>query len=355
VSRAKVIGNLRFDIIDRTASLPLVMPALLALAAIGFVAIVRAPTQGNRPTLAVMRPLVLGAAGAWVLSITIVYITQRFTADFVPLLVLGSLPGLQLLLRRGDEGRHLGYGLRIGAVVLAALSVWSCYTNFSLALVYQRSLAPLVPEQFRAEFIGFQQDLDQRLGHDHPTGVRTGQELPRPGPEGDLFIVGHCGGLYWSDGSRWAPVERTKATGRFHLRVRFPDRPSQTREPLLASISPEGSHVIFVEYLNRDHVVFAHGTRGSDAVGKGISVPIKNGHTYNVDLVLDRRVSEVGVWLDGRFVLGGSYSSSSNDAFTVGRSTFGDATVARFTGIISNIAVRAPVCRDLRDRLDSSG
>jgi len=346
--RATVLGGVRFDVIDRASSVTATMPALVALSVLGLAGIVRA--RGRRAGLAVLQVPLLGAAAGGAVTLLIIYVAHRYTADFVPLLVLGSLPGLQLLLHKYDAGVRGGWPRAVaGALVL--LGLWSCYANSSLALRYQREFAPFVPEELRAELVAFQQDVDRRLGDATVDNVRSGDALPERQSEGDLFIVGECDGLYWSDGGRWFAVERTNATGRFHLRLEFTRRPHGTREPIVANRDDPGTAVV-VEHLDDDRIAFAK-VGGDGSFTRGPAVPIETGRTYDVEVVLDRRMPELFVSLEDRFVLGGEYSSTT-DEFTLGRNPVGSPVAARFSGDVENRPLSRRVCEDIAARAGRS-
>ena len=86
--RPTVIGDLRYDMLDYTSSVAAAMPVFLVLAVGGLVTMFRARGTPGLATLASLDLPVLGAACSAVPSLVFVYITQRYTADFLPLLVL---------------------------------------------------------------------------------------------------------------------------------------------------------------------------------------------------------------------------------------------------------------------------
>ena len=94
---AHVFGDVVFDRLDVTSSIPATMPALTALAVVGVVGILRRRRPG-RATFAFLRPAVAGATLALAPALAFGFITQRYLADVVPLLVLTALAGVQVLL-----------------------------------------------------------------------------------------------------------------------------------------------------------------------------------------------------------------------------------------------------------------
>jgi hypothetical protein len=133
----RVIGDLRYDLLDHTSSVTAAMPLFVVLGIGGLVAAIRA---GSRATMATARSVTLpflGAVGAAIPSLTIVYITERYTGDFLPLLVLPALVGLHAFVHWATSATAKR-GLVVGAsVVLGALALWGCVANVSLARDYQ--------------------------------------------------------------------------------------------------------------------------------------------------------------------------------------------------------------------------
>ncbi len=201
-----VVGDVRFDTLQRSLSAPTSMPLLCLLTLVGLVGLAR--RAALRPLLTILAAAATGYVGA----LTIAYVTTRYLADLVPFLTLGALVGLQLLLARGVRSR----ALVAGAALLVAVGL---VVNAATGLVDQRLVSPLSKEGDRAAFVSAQDDVDRFLGR-RPRGVRAAAALPaRPtGRAGDLLVVGDCAGLYAvSSFGRWLTVERTPATGYHRL------------------------------------------------------------------------------------------------------------------------------------------
>lgn len=199
-----VIGDPTFDTIDRSASLPVVAPSLLALALVGAVALVR---RGWRdPWLAAT----VGAAAGLVSTVTIAFIAHRYLADATPVLVLPAAVGAWAV---ADWLRaHSGWRRRAAVSALAALTVIGMAVSMALAIQSQR-LFILPSHEARLDLVRFQYDLHDDLGGDRPPGVRAADEAGGPGPRGEVLILDGCRGLYWSDGERWWPLELGSADG----------------------------------------------------------------------------------------------------------------------------------------------
>ncbi|MFN8026204.1 MAG: hypothetical protein U0W40_07585 [Acidimicrobiia bacterium] len=132
-----VFGDLKYDLLDHTSSVTATMPALVVLALGGVVAIIRAAARRAAVTLRSLAVPVLGAACAAVPTLVFVYITERYIADFLPLLVLPGLAGFHAFVawaRMRREGRGL---VVVASVALGALVLWSCVANVSIARDYQ--------------------------------------------------------------------------------------------------------------------------------------------------------------------------------------------------------------------------
>jgi hypothetical protein len=140
--RPTVIGDLRYDMLDFTSSVTATMPLLFVLAVGGIVTMVRTKARVTVATLGSLDLPVLGAACAAVPSLVFVYITERYMADFLLLLVLPAFAGFHAFVRRARSSTPSATRARRGWVVAASvalglLALWSCMANVSVARDYQ--------------------------------------------------------------------------------------------------------------------------------------------------------------------------------------------------------------------------
>ena len=327
-ARAHVMGHVTFAAIDPATSLPASMPFLFVLALAGAYVVFRrgrAHDAGGRNPLAPLRTLVVGGIVGGLGVLTIPFVSERYFSDFLPLLVVLASAGLYLVLYRfeartdhdhdgGDGGATHGtrrWLVRTAVVALAGLGAFSLWANFGLALVYQREYSPFTGEAERAAFVRFQ--------HAAPGGshmpVEHGPDLPRPAAAGTLFVVGRCGGVYWSDGQAWYAIERTPATGRFPLHLTFGKLPTGTRETLLIS----GLDRVEVEYLDPGYIRFVLTSPNLSAPALGPRLAVEPGRPLAVEVVFDPRVAAFGVTLAGRPALAAAYVVSRDPVRIAGR------------------------------------
>jgi hypothetical protein len=362
---ATVIGNVRYDSLDWSSSATATMPALVLTGVAGLVASFgrryallgradrgAAGHEAEGQGLATLRvPLAASAVGG-VGALSIAYVANRYLSDFMPFIVLASLAGVFSLVSLAS-GAHPW--LRAGAaVLLGALGLFGIWVNFALGITYQRALATGVPTATRAGFVSFQEDLDKALFGNPSSGVSTGPSLPKPGPVGQLFILGHCEGLYQSDGREWAAVERSRGAGLVRMRVSFSSGPRGARQPLLVTGSAGQGDFLAVRYLGHDTVAMSYLFQSSwGAWSDGAPVRVVPGRTYTLDAVLDSRVHEVEVTLDGRTVLDEGYYVFVRPAstFYVGYSPFPGPLEPRFGGRIRQIPAPTPICHALLARM----
>jgi hypothetical protein len=209
-----IIGSAKFDTLDPSTSVVASMPALVLLGVFGLVAVVL-PSFGRTRDAAWLRVPLLGALGGIGLTVAISYVAERYLGDWVPLLVLGALIGIQALLRRGEEASHRR-ATRLWFVVAAVLAVFGIWVNGGLAVLYARLYSP-EHDTDRLAMLEVQHSLD--VGG--PYAVGRSDALPTaPSRSGTTWIVGDCDSMYWSDGRTWYPVQGTAAGGWFRLRVR---------------------------------------------------------------------------------------------------------------------------------------
>jgi hypothetical protein len=361
---APVIGDVKFDLVDRASSLPVVMPVLVLFSIAGLILLLR-PLRGvpadadpaADPGPALLRAPVIGAAVGGGASLLIIYVAHRYTADFVPLLLLLGLAGGNWLFRRWETAGAADGWTRAAAIALVALVGWSVFVNGALALTYQRLVSPVGDLSARAELVDWQMQIDELTGGEPEFGV--GDELPVSASDGDLFVIGACAGLYrygtldvvsgyGSDWTTWAAIERTRATGRFRMEVTFPDgAEAGTYQPLLTSGTRQQPNWLAVEFPDSDEIAFAFGG-DEDALTSGAVVEVDPAREYEVDVIFDRRVSELVVTFEGRVVLNTFYLNTADDVL-VGRNPFGGPVEPRFTGEIEELPTPTPICDELVD------
>jgi hypothetical protein len=341
---ADVIGGVKFDTIDRAASIPTTMPLLFVLALVGGAAVfLRRPAAASR--LAALRVPVLAAVAGGCVTLSIDFVAHRYLSDFLPILVLLGLAGVQVLLlalSRPSRRRGVVRAVTVSLVAMAALSLWA---NFALGILYQRAYNVFLSESDRAAFIGFQQDFDEFLPYGSRFDVRSGAELPDPGPAGSVFVVGDCDGLYWSDGEDWFGLERTDATGAYPLRVTVSDRPSGTRETLLVAGTPDKMDRIGIEYRDDNEVVFTIDSGVFGVVLRSEPVDIVPGRPTRVDLVYDNsRVGRLTIEVEGESLF------SFNNLLAIGPVAVAGSDgpgAPEFEGTVERIPTPTPLCREL--------
>jgi hypothetical protein len=233
---------------------------------------------------------------------------------------------------------------RIVAVVVLVLAVISLWVNFALAFSYQRALYPQAASE-RAGFIGFQQDIDELIPGGPRGNVQFGPELPARGSRGEMFVVGDCDGLYWSDSREWYAVERANGAGHFRLRVRFPDVAAGD-EALLGIGAGSDQNVLQLRYLPDHRARFVLLSRVAPKPLVSAPQRIEPGRAHSLDVIIDSRTGLVRVTLDGHGVLDEIVFLVTGDQATIGSA----AGQAPFSGTIRELPVRTPLCDRVRDR-----
>jgi hypothetical protein len=293
--KSHIVGSVVFDNVDYTASLTVIAPLLLALSAVGVwkVAVER--------RLAAMRVPVIAAIVVLPVTLSIVFVAQRYTGDLLPPLVLLATAGFHaaFVWLRG-WGR---FPRRVAAVAFGVVVLVGCWSSAAVALEYQRVLVPLIPDAERREFVSWQTDVADLLGVGYPT-VRQGDALPAPGPRNTLFVLGDCDGLYVSKGESWQGVERTHATGQYFFDIAFADRPSGTVESILrVDNGGENPDLVTVHHLGngRGYLQFGSNDRGPD-------FDLHPGLHARYDVLVDPNIDDMHVIRDGAVLLGVDYT-----------------------------------------------
>jgi hypothetical protein len=213
--QATVIGDAVFDTRDESSSVPATMPLFTVLTVIGLIALVRDLVRREHRLQPLLVPVV-GAAAGTIGVLTIGFIANRYLGDFLPLLVLLGLLGLEVFVDWWARDRRL-----FPLIAFGVLAAWGVAANVALAVEYQRLIAPVDPRT-RDAFVAWQYGLPHaqvwgRIGVGPPP---TGGD---PGERGDIVLgipglEAPSGGrvddrarppfgtdctVYWSDGFGW--------------------------------------------------------------------------------------------------------------------------------------------------------
>jgi hypothetical protein len=338
---ARVIGNVTFDTREWASSIPASMPALTLLGLGGVVVVAR------RARAAVVRAPLIAAVIGGLGTFTIAFVANRYMSDLLPAIVLASLVGLHALLGSLKLAARPSWA-RIPAITVVVLVAISLWVNFALAITYQRALDPATDAQ-RTGFIGFQQDVDDRLPGGPRGTVRAGSKLPERGSLGDLFVLGDCGGLYWSNSRIWHAIERGNGAGHYRLRVRFPAA-SSGQEPLLGLGTGTGTeqNVLGVRYLPDGKARFVLDSPVAPR-SAGKTVRLDPGRPSLLDVVIDSRIGLARIKLDDETVLDVITFLVPGDQAMVG-ATADAANPARLSGPIRQLPLRTPLCDFVRSR-----
>jgi len=357
---ATIVFDLPFDTVDRTASLPAVMPLFLVLTVVGVIAAFRRRPEGA-PDLRILRAPLVGGLASVATMVTIAFIAQRYLADFMPFLVVGSVAGLQVLLALATAAStRRRVAPRAVAAGLAVLALGGAWVSFSLTLRYQRTYNP-PDDALRAGLISFQESVSRTFGLPGHTVLTGDGELPARAGAEDLFVAGRCEALYWSDGTRWWPVEQSTAGGAHAFTARFGPGAPGRREPLVTvgagpgaalDRGPGGGRALVVAVAHhrgdRISVDVGSGEPGGDQQWfEGAVIPRPTG-PHRVEVRLDPRLDRVDVFVDGRAVLR-DRRPVPRGLTTIGRAPAGHGTTERFGGSLVEVPVDAPVCRRILD------
>lgn len=338
----RVLGGLVYDEAFRSSSVPASMPLLFLLGLGGLVTAFRPRSPGR---VAAVRAPLIGAAVGTLGVLTIGYLANRYLADFLPVLVLAAAVGSAELWRRIDArperprrrwAPSLG-GLAAAAVVLVGL----LGSGTGLAIAYASMRTSGSEEELRA-YLDTRVRIADATGTDLGPFVLRGDELPETGAADQLFIVGDCAALYWSDGehgshlfdrTNWRPVERTGAAGEHPVTVAFAPGRAGERTPLLTVTGTDGARsTISLEYGDDGTGRFVFDGVGFPSVGDQIDV--RPGEPRAMTIVADPRLGVASVTLDGDTVLWTPFSG-------FGEQRLGDG----FTGQMTSLEAPPDLCR----------
>ncbi|MDB5172354.1 MAG: hypothetical protein JWN51_1127 [Phycisphaerales bacterium] len=164
-----VLPEARLDVIEPFAGMPVAMPALLALAAIGLVVVPHRRATGGATAALPVRAVLLG--GATVLAANA--ISYRYVHDLFPALVACGAFGLHAVL-------HIRRPALRGAILAAGLPLvlFGIYANCAFALVFQREMVGGTPAAPAREFRAWRAAVDGFMSPSPAASSRS--EIPPP-------------------------------------------------------------------------------------------------------------------------------------------------------------------------------
>ncbi|MGH9213916.1 MAG: hypothetical protein ACRD2C_25075 [Acidimicrobiales bacterium] len=341
-------GGVVYDTVDPSAGLLLTAPALVALAALGAVAVFRRRrlTATGRPAaLAALRPLVLGGAVAAFVPLTIAFVAQRYLTDAVPLLVVAASAGLVVLDPGGGRG---SIGHRVALGVGGVLAVVGIYVTVSTTWVYQRFVSP--PDT-AAEVAGLRarQEVSDLLGTARVRVRHVASLGDASRHDGDYVVVGECEGLYRAAGDGWVPLEVTSARGHYVGRLVFADDVADAglRDrmpvPVLAVGDPSDHIVVGLEPVGETQARIVVG-RGGDTVDRGEPFGLPWDDSHKVDVWADPALRSVFVDVDGNRVYVALTAGSVQGDVHWGSNPFGGAVAADLPGRVIPSETTTPTC-----------
>lgn len=195
---ARAVAGAVLDQTYPTSSVPASMPLLFLLGCWGLVTIARPRPPGQ---LHLARIPAAGAAAGCAGVLLWGYIAGRYLSDFLPVLVLTAAVGLVDIWRRLEGRPRRARTIALSA--FAALGVFGVAANTLL------SLTPEGDAWGRTQLtnlVSLAQSLSNLTGHPLNDALVRADRLPLYAPEGTLYDVNNCSGLYLSSGYSYASV-----------------------------------------------------------------------------------------------------------------------------------------------------
>ncbi len=174
---------------DLTANVPLSAPLLVVS---GFWGVVTAFARGRPKEYGALRLLLIASASTIASMMVFGWIFERFTADFLPFLILAAMIGLIDVWRRmGRAPRRTRAVVPTVAGVLALFGFWA---NVAFAIT---------PAQYwnstqTGNYIDVQRTFSDVTGHPLDSKVIVGSRFPSPASAGTIFVKGRCQDMYLS-------------------------------------------------------------------------------------------------------------------------------------------------------------
>ena len=194
---APEIGGSFVDQRYRTGSVTNFMPLLLGLSLWGAVAMVRTGTR--RATRVLRVPLVatvLVAAPVMIYG----YLVYRYTAEFVPILAIGSIVGLTALI---SSCAALARRRRIAVFGgIAAVALFGVVANMAAGLSMQHISNP---GPLLERYVRMQMAFSSVTGDPIADNIRRIDELPTTSVADEIVILGDCDAAFMGTGDDYGP------------------------------------------------------------------------------------------------------------------------------------------------------
>ena len=339
-----VVGDVTFDDLDWSSSVPVAMPVLVVIAIPGVAWLVGAVRRRDRG-----RWLAALWVGTWAGAVGVLtsgYVAHRYVVDLMPIVLLPALAGAHVLLRKAPSAGRAPRRLVAGALIAAlAFGTW---TNVALGIGYQRERGKVVPEEWRAELLRWRADLPG--GRPDVVTVPAEQPTLPEAADGTLGVVGDCLGLYVRVGDTWRGVDRGPGAGVHDIRVdldALAALPPGRRAPVVSFGEGSRASVVALARLPNGDVRADIATAWSDSWHEGFPVALEGVETLRV--VVDTRALDRYV-MSGRSVLNTPPTDDLGAEALIGVLAPGLAppqVADRYPGGIEALPFDPKLCRDV--------
>jgi hypothetical protein len=339
-----VVGDVAFDDLDWSSSVPVTMPVLVVLAIPGVAWLVGTVRRRDRGRW--LAALWLGTWAGAVGVLTSGYVAHRYVLDLMPIVLLPALAGAHVLLRKAPSAGRAVRG--ITAVALVAALAFGAWTNLALGIEYQRERGKVVPEEWRAQLLRWRADLPG--GRPDVVTVPAEQPTLPEVADGTLGVVGDCLGLYVRVGDTWRGVDRGPGAGVHDIRVdldALAGLPAGRRAPVVSFGEGPGASVVALARLPGGDVRADIATGSSDGWHEGFPVALEGVVTLRV--VVDTRGALDRYVLSGRSVLNTPPTDDLGAEPRIGVLAPGlgpPQVVDRYPGAIEALPFDPTLCRD---------
>jgi hypothetical protein len=229
--------------------------------------------------------------------------------------------------------------------------VLGALVNAALALSYQREKGPVVPEEWRAEWVGWRVDLP---GSYSPYLVdEVWRRMPRDRDvfDGRLAVVGDCAGMYLHRDGDWLGIERGPGVDVYDVVVDLDDLPEDGRRVPLMTTGGDNTGIVAIKRLEdgRVRVDVARSPRLGGVWRQGAPVELSGEVTIRIDA--DTREAPMEV-THGRTVLNGTAIENNEARDLLGQAPPNRGVATRFPGRLRIEPVDPVACRRAMELVD---
>lgn len=339
-SKFTKLKEIHFDGIEPGNPITIHSPYLTLLALIGFFLIFK-----NYGMLFIVLAFSYFIQAVYALGL--MGVSLRYSVEFMPLLIVCSIPSFKILASLDNEGGIRRLAVRIFALILTLLGIYLSLTT----TVQQKLFLWSVPPEAKHKLTLIINNIKYSNGIINPPFLKSDKSLeiiqsgspPANPAKGQIWFKDNDKTVLWFNGMYWNLIKddhKINIPISFKIKVRFNKHLEGRSEPLLVTGRAGRADFVYLKYLPKNQVLFGHDHWGGGGL---ISAPISldSNHLYLLEIKMSTLEDpNLVIKLDGQEVLNNyvhCYPTAEYE-ITVGRNKVGGTSCAQqFSGEIKEV------------------